>query len=395
MRRMTEQEILKELDKRYPNRTIYSEKNMECGSMIRPFCKMEGVSFEQWLLARGFSLKKTGYVESDMKMREVDFVPSGVEAFEIADYVFRKYPLAGEYRLTEQEDSLLYNAAQKTIHKVLVKDEPITDQEAAILTLETIQLLKKWSPHGEDIGESRKFWNYIYLQYGFNSEKSEAASKILYKHFRFAIERTMDRYGRFFAPEGTMRYYTTLMLHALAPRQSIGGFFNILFAWLGLICFLVPLTISIANGTKGYCNRYCGRGQLFGILGGRFGLSRKKDIPRWMKSKWFRYGFLIFFFVMFFQMLWNTYLVFAGVQDLKQVVTLLWTFKLPWNWAYHGTLFHPGVAQFAFGFYSVMLTSTVLGLITMVLYKPRSWCVYCPMGTMTQLICKVKDKKDG
>lgn len=102
-----------------------------------------------------------------------------------------------------------------------------------------------------------------------------------------------------------------------------------------------------------------------------------------------------FLFCDVFQMLWNTYLVFAGAQDLKQVVTLLWTFKLPWNWAYHGTLFHPGVAQFAFGFYSVMLTSTVLGLITMVLYKPRSWCVYCPMGTMTQLICKVKDKKDG
>ena len=133
--------------------------------------------------------------------------------------------------------------------------------------------------------------------------------------------------------------------------------------------------------------------QLFSLLGGRFGLSRKKDIPGWMKSKWFRYGFLIFFFIMFFQMLWNTYLVFAGAQDLRQVVTMLWTFKLPWNWAYHGTLLHPGVAQFAFGFYSVMLTSTVLGLITMVLFKPRSWCVYCPMGTMTQLICKVKAKE--
>ena len=131
----------------------------------------------------------------------------------------------------------------------------------------------------------------------------------------------------------------------------------------------------------------------FGLLGGRFGLSRKKDVPRWMKSKAFRYGFLAFFFAMFFLMLWNTYLVFAGAQDLKQVVTLLWTFKLPWNWAYHGTLFHPGVAQFAFGFYSVMLTSTVLGLVTMVLFKPRSWCVYCPMGTMTQLICKAKNTK--
>ena len=29
----------------------------------------------------------------------------------------------------------------------------------------------------------------------------------------------------------------------------------------------------------------------------------------------------------------------------------------------------------------------------MVLFKPRSWCVYCPMGTMTQLICKAKNAK--
>lgn len=112
-----------------------------------------------------------------------------------------------------------------------------------------------------------------------------------------------------------------------------------------------------------------------------------------MKSKGFRYGFLVFFFAMFFVMLFNTYLVFAGMRDMKQVVTLLWTFQLSWRWAYHGTLLHEGVAQFAFGFYSVMLTSTVLGLITMALFKPRSWCVYCPMGTMTQLICKAKAAK--
>ena len=182
-------------------------------------------------------------------------------------------------------------------------------------------------------------------------------------------------------------------LWILSLTYLILGFFNILFAWLGLLCFFIPLIISVAGGTKGYCNRYCGRGQLFGLLGGRFGLSRRKDIPKWMKSKPFRYGFLIFFFIMFFQMLWTTCLVFAEVQGLKQAVTLLWTLKLPWSWAYHGTLLHPGVAQFAFGFYSVMLTSTVLGLITMVLFKTRSCCVYCPMGTMTQLICKVKHQK--
>ena len=184
-------------------------------------------------------------------------------------------------------------------------------------------------------------------------------------------------------------------LWAVSLTYLILGFFNILFAWLGLLCFFIPLLIAIIKGNKAYCNKYCGRGQLFSLVGGRFGLSRKKDIPGWMKSKYFRYGFLIFFFIMFFQMLWNTWLVFAGTKNLNMAVTLLWTFKLPWHWAYHGTLFSDGVAQFAFGFYSVMLTSTVLGFFTMALCKPRSWCVYCPMGTMTQLICKAKNAASG
>ena len=169
------------------------------------------------------------------------------------------------------------------------------------------------------------------------------------------------------------------------------GLFNILFAWLGLICFLVPLLISLKNGNKSYCNKYCGRGQLFELLGGKFGFSRKIAPPKFLRSKWFRYGFLSFFMIMFGNMLYATYLVFGGA-TLRQQVTLLWTFQMPWDWV-NTSMVHPGVAQFAFGFYSVMLTSTVLGLITMVLYKPRSWCVYCPMGTMTQGICMVKHRK--
>lgn len=169
------------------------------------------------------------------------------------------------------------------------------------------------------------------------------------------------------------------------------GFFNILFAWIGLICFAIPLIFAIVAGNKNYCNKYCGRGQLFQILGGKLKLSRNKDIPKWLRSKWFRYGFLIFFMSMFFNMIFSTYLVFAQVKDLKEFITLLWTIKLPWHWAYSSNV-SGWIAQFAFGLYSVMLTSTVLGMITMLVYKPRSWCVYCPMGTMTQGICKVKNQ---
>lgn len=169
------------------------------------------------------------------------------------------------------------------------------------------------------------------------------------------------------------------------------GFFNILFAWLGLICFITPLLISILGGNKAYCNKYCGRGQLFELLGGKAGLSLRKKPPRFLKSKWFRYGFLAFFMTMFMLMIYNTYLVFAGT-NLREAVTLLWVFKLPWNHT-EISFVTPWIAQFAFGFYGVMLTSTVLGIVTMILFKPRSWCVYCPMGTMTQGICKIKHGK--
>jgi hypothetical protein len=181
-------------------------------------------------------------------------------------------------------------------------------------------------------------------------------------------------------------------LWIVSALYLILGFFNILFAWLGLICFMVPLGISVFKGNKSYCNKYCGRGQLFDLLGNKLKLSRKKDIPSFIKSNWFRYGFLTFFMVMFGNMIFATYLVLAGNRGLKQVVTLLWTFKLPWEFAYQAMNFSPWVPQFAFGLYSIMLTSTLLGILTMILYKPRSWCVYCPMGTMTQGICKIKNK---
>ena len=166
------------------------------------------------------------------------------------------------------------------------------------------------------------------------------------------------------------------------------GFVNILFAWLGLLCFSIPLLISVIRGTKGYCNDYCGRGQLLALLGAR--LSRNNKMPVFLYGKWFRYGFLAFFMAMFGNMLFSTYLAFSGANNLTEMITLFWTFKLPWRWAYADVAAAPWVVQFAFGFYSLMLTSTLIGIAFMVLFRPRSWCVVCPMGTMTQLVCKLK-----
>lgn len=172
------------------------------------------------------------------------------------------------------------------------------------------------------------------------------------------------------------------------------GFFNIFFAWLGMIDFLLPLLVAVFGGNKWFCNNLCGRGQLFSLLGGKLGWSHGKPTPTFLISPWFRYGVLIFFLIMFGNVLLQTYLVFAGARSLKQAVSLAWAVHLPWDWAYTAGQVPDWAAQFSFGLYGIMLFSLLLGVLAMVLYKPRSWCVFCPMGTMTQGICKLKNKAE-
>ena len=86
-------------------------------------------------------------------------------------------------------------------------------------------------------------------------------------------------------------------------------------------------------------------------------------------------------------------MVAAGASSLKEAIKLFWTIGVPWGWAYSAGTVPAWIAKFSFGFYSLMLTSTLIGLIMMYLYKPRTWCSFCPMGTMTQGICKIKNRK--
>jgi len=171
------------------------------------------------------------------------------------------------------------------------------------------------------------------------------------------------------------------------------GFFNILFAWLGMIDFLVPLIIAVVGGNKAFCNTYCGRGQLFNQLGSCMKCSRNVKAPKFLASKWFRYGFLVFFLSMFGNMVFQTWLVADGAKNLTEAIKLLWTIRVPWGWTYEAGTVADWVAQFSFGFYSIMLTSTIIGLVVMALFKPRTWCSFCPMGTMTQMICKIKNRE--
>lgn len=172
------------------------------------------------------------------------------------------------------------------------------------------------------------------------------------------------------------------------------GFFNILFAWLGMVDFLLPVLLAVFGGNKWFCNNLCGRGQLFMKIGSDCRCSRNKPTPEWMSSKWFRRGFLVFFLFMFANMIFQTYLVASSAGSLNEVVKLFWTLKVPWGWTYTAGSVPDWIAQFSFGFYGLMLTSVIIGLIVMILYRPRTWCSFCPMGTMTQEICRFRNRRN-
>lgn len=174
--------------------------------------------------------------------------------------------------------------------------------------------------------------------------------------------------------------WVAMITYLLLPLQ------NILFAWIGLAFMITPVLIAVFMGTKAYCNKYCGRGQLYQLFGGKLKLSRNVNPPRFLRARWFRYSFLVLFAVKFTMMIYASYTALSGAEQ----AALSWVLKRPWDLANS-----PFALQVASSIYMAMLATTVFGVLTMILFKPRSWCVYCPMGTMTQEICRLRHGKEA
>ena len=261
---MTEEQVLEQLKAAFPDGVIHNEEYLKKLGIpltreIHRLFRAAGQTRLQWLAAHGYTWKETGYIEPDMLARDMGIPDPPQDAFALADGVFKKYPLAGEYVLTRGEAQLLYQSASQTVQKVLRSDTRITVRENVVLVLETIELLKSWSSDLPQEGEETvSFWDYVFLQYGFQAGRSDRGRSQLYDHFCKAVRDTLDRYKRFFAPKGTMRYYTTLLLHALAPQRSIEGLFNILFSFYveNLDFQYVPEDTSYKQFTKGMRARW-------------------------------------------------------------------------------------------------------------------------------------------
>ena len=165
------------------------------------------------------------------------------------------------------------------------------------------------------------------------------------------------------------------------PAVPVSGVFNIMFAWLGLIFFLVPLATLHCHRIQALLQLLLRQGTAVFHSRQKLHLSPNREIPGWMKSKHSAMVSLYSFLVMFRQMLFNTYLVFRGTSGLKQAVTVLGPSACPgrrlsrhrpspvdcpvclWLLQRHADLHH-------------------LGLATNGPVPPLPWCVYAPHGVL-------------
>jgi polyferredoxin len=135
------------------------------------------------------------------------------------------------------------------------------------------------------------------------------------------------------------------------------GFIDLRFAMVAIICMVAPIIVSVFRG-RFWCGNLCPRGNFYDNVVSKF--SNKRKVPNFLKSYYFRALVVIFMMSMFG----------VGIKN---------------NW---GNLYGIGMV-----FYRIIVVTTIIGVILSLFYNHRTWCHFCPMGTIASVISKFKKNK--
>lgn len=103
------------------------------------------------------------------------------------------------------------------------------------------------------------------------------------------------------------------------------------------------------------CGHICPRGSYYDRLVARFSLNR--PIPGFLRTPYFRTFMVLFIFTMF------------GVQ-----MYFAWG-----DWNAMGRVF-----------WLIILVTTIVGTVLGIVYSPRAWCTFCPMGSLSAWVAPRK-----
>lgn len=134
--------------------------------------------------------------------------------------------------------------------------------------------------------------------------------------------------------------------------------FDLRFALVSIICMVAPIILALLGKGRYWCGNYCPRGNFYHNIMRKF--SPMKKTPKFLKSWPFRAFMLLF---------------------------LLTNFTLGIITA-HGDLYKIGMV-----FYRLIVVTSLIGIVLSLIYNNRTWCNFCPMGTLASLMTKLREKK--
>lgn len=177
-------------------------------------------------------------IESVMKQQSGSYpipAPSSSDLLKPLTQAFVSQPLIGNIILSEEQRTKIRMVAVDALSNALrntdLQNYGIDDFNCDVLMLETALLLRNWMDCSTDDGgdDDMNFWEYIFNQYALTYDKSFGNSHA-YKIFKQVIERSLKRHNRLFVDFG-QRYYTTMLIHALAPKVKFYDLFEQIFAF--------------------------------------------------------------------------------------------------------------------------------------------------------------------
>lgn len=137
------------------------------------------------------------------------------------------------------------------------------------------------------------------------------------------------------------------------------GLFDMRYALVAIICMIGPIILSFFRG-RYWCGNICPRGNFYDNIVSKF--SRKRNVPKFLKSNLFR-AFVVVFMMSMFAL---------GIMK---------------NW---GNLYGIGMV-----FYRMIILTTLVGIVLSFFYNHRTWCHFCPMGTIASVISKYRNKSNS
>lgn len=133
--------------------------------------------------------------------------------------------------------------------------------------------------------------------------------------------------------------------------------FDLRFAVVAVTCMAAPVIVSFFKG-RFWCGNLCPRGNFYDQIIAKF--SKKRKVPSFLKSR-----------------------VFRGI--VVVVMMTIFTIGIIKSW--------PNLYQIGFLFYRMIVITTIIGIFLSMFYNHRTWCHFCPMGTLSSIVSKWRKSK--